>query len=93
MPISLTPKQAAALRFIAGYLQAKDYSPSFDEIRIGLGMRSKHSVAELLDGLEERCAIRRLHSRARSIQVLSLPALPRAPDGAPLHTVKIPEAR
>lgn len=87
MAVSLTSRQAEALRFIAGYLEAKGYSPSFDEIRVGLGLSSKCVVFDLLDRLEERGALRRLHGRARSIEVLQVPSLPRAPDGAPLHAV------
>ena len=87
--IGLTPRQMDALRFIAGFQQAKGFSPSFEEIGVGLGLASKNSVALLLDGLEERCAIRRLNYRRRAIEVLVPVAIPRAPDGAPLFFVRI----
>lgn len=87
--IGLTPRQMDALRFIAGFQQAKGFSPSFEEIGGGLGLSSKHSVASLLDRLEERRAIRRLIDRRRAIEVLLPVAIPRAPDGAPLHFVSI----
>jgi SOS-response transcriptional repressor LexA len=87
--ISLTPRQQDALRFVVGFQAANGFSPCFSEIADGIGVKSKRNVAELLDGLEERGAIRRLCNRARAIEVLVPIAIPRAPDGAPLHSVRI----
>jgi repressor LexA len=80
-----------ALRFIRGYQLAKGYAPSFAEIRDALGYpgRSKSGVSQLLNGLEERGLMRRLHSRARAMETLADVPVPRAPDGAPLYFVGI----
>lgn len=91
-PYPATGRQQALLRFIHGYLQAKGYAPTFAEMAAGLGypVTAKRRIAELLDGLEERGHIRRLPNRVRAIEVLHPPAIPRAPDGAPLFVVPLP---
>lgn len=89
MAVSLTRRQADALRFITGFLEANGFCPTFAEIGRGLDLVSKSHVARLLDGLEDRGAIRRPYRGANSIELLLPPALPRAPDGAPLRAVKI----
>ncbi len=48
-------------------------SPSFDEMRDQLGLKSKSGIYRLLDGLEERGYIRRLNNRARAVEVVKLP--------------------
>lgn len=90
--IGLTPRQADALRFIAGFQKLFGFSPSFDEIGVGLGLGSKHSVARLVSGLEERGFIRKLKNRDRAIEVLAPITVPRAPDGEPLFFVPVREA-
>lgn len=93
MGISATPRQMDALRFIQGHLEAKGYAPSFSEIGEALGLHGKSGVARLLDGLEERGAIRRMVQCARSIDVLERPVIARAPDGAPLYFVRIEDGK
>jgi repressor LexA len=88
MAVSLTRSQAEALRFIAGFQEANGYCPTFAEIGRGLNLVSKNHVARLLDGLEDRDAIRRFRG-ANSIEILQRPSLPRSPDGAPLRAVRI----
>jgi len=92
--IGLTPRQMDALRFIAGFQQAKGYSPCLREIAVGIGCspKSKARTWETLQGLQERAAIRVLPNRSRAIKVLVPVAIPRAPDGAPLHFVRIGDA-
>jgi len=90
--ISVTKRQQDALRFIAGYQQAKGYSPCRREISAALGLGSKASAQRLLVGLEDRGAVRLLRFRDRAIEVLAPVAIPRAPDGAPLHFVRIGDA-
>lgn len=68
--IGLTPKQAEALAFIKRFLAEHRYSPSFEEIRDGIGYRSHGRVHEILKALEERRHIRRLKCRARAIEVV-----------------------
>lgn len=88
MAIGLTQRQMDLLRYIAGYQQAHDgISPSFAECRDALGLSTKGGIYRMLDGLEQRGAISRMHYRERAIRVLARVRLPRAPDGAPLYAV------
>ena len=87
--VALTAKQAALLRFIAGYQAAHGYSPSYREMCEGMAIRSNQRIFEMVDALEERGAISRLPRKARSITLLVPVPLPRAPDGAPLRAVPI----
>lgn len=68
----LTPRQHEALRFVRGFMTEHGYSPSTDEIKDALRLRSKSNVHRLLGCLEERGAIRRMPKCARSITVLDL---------------------
>ncbi|MGE7418607.1 LexA family protein [Methylobacterium tarhaniae] len=73
--VGLTPKQRRLLTFIERYVAASDgVSPSFDEMREGLGLRSKSGIGRLLEGLEERGHIRRLSNLARGIELTAQPA-------------------
>lgn len=65
----MTPRMSACLRFISTFWAEKDYAPSYDEIRKGLGVKSKGSVSELVAKLEERGYIERMPNLARSIRV------------------------
>ncbi len=67
----LTPRQRDALAFIGRYQeQHGGVSPTMSEICIGLGLSSKSGAVRLLDGLEERGALRRIPHRVRSIEIL-----------------------
>lgn len=86
--ISLTSRQAEALRWIHGFQIANEGgSPSYDEIGKGLGLRGRSSVVRIILALQERGWIHRRASRARSIEVLCPLPVPLAPDGAPLFLV------
>jgi repressor LexA len=69
----LTAKQRELLVFIDGRLKASGISPSFDEMREALELKSKSGVHRLISALEERGFIRRLANRARALEVLKLP--------------------
>lgn len=66
----LTPAQAKLLAFLTAYADEHDFSPSVEEMRAGCGLASASGVIRLLDGLEERGAIRRMSHRARSVVVV-----------------------
>ena len=70
----LTKKQRDLLVFIDKCLTESGISPSFEEMKDGLGLRSKSSIHRTLTQLEDRGFIRRLHYRNRAIDVLRLPA-------------------
>ncbi|SVD69637.1 uncharacterized protein METZ01_LOCUS422491 [marine metagenome] len=69
----LTRKQRDLLIFIHKCLKADGISPSFDEMKDALGLRSKSGIHRLITALEERGFIRRLPHRARALEVLLLP--------------------
>jgi repressor LexA len=69
----LTAKQRELLLFINQRLTATGVSPSFDEMKDALRLRSKSGIHRLVGGLEERGFIRRLPHRARALEVIKLP--------------------
>jgi repressor LexA len=69
----LTAKQRELLLFIDGRLKESGISPSFDEMREALDLKSKSGVHRLISALEERGFIRRLPNRARALEVVKLP--------------------
>ncbi len=69
----LTRKQRELLKFIQERLGETGISPSFDEMKEALGLKSKSGVHRLITGLEERGFIRRLPHRARALDVVRLP--------------------
>lgn len=72
----LTRKQQELLFFINERLNEGGVSPSFDEMKDALGLKSKSGIHRLITGLEERGFIRRLPHRARALEVLRLPEKP-----------------
>ncbi len=81
----LTRKQHQLLMFISHRLEQTGISPSFDEMKDALDLKSKSGIHRLITALEERGFIRRLPHRARALEVLKLPdsALPPAAERAP----------
>lgn len=69
----LTRKQHELLMFINTRLSQSGVSPSFDEMKDALGLKSKSGIHRLITGLEERGFIRRLPHRARALEVVRLP--------------------
>ena len=69
----LTSKQHELLLFIDQRLASSGISPSFDEMREALDLKSKSGVHRLISALEERQFIRRLPNRARALEVLRMP--------------------
>ena len=69
----LTAKQHELLMFIHGRLGRTGVSPSFDEMRAALDLKSKSGVHRLISALEERKFIRRLPNRARALEIVKLP--------------------
>jgi repressor LexA len=71
----LTAKQRELLLFIDNRLVESGISPSFDEMREALELKSKSGVHRLISALEERGFIRLLPNRARALEVLKRPEL------------------
>ena len=69
----LTAKQHELLVFIHDRLGRTGVSPSFDEMREALDLKSKSGVHRLISALEERKFIRRLPNRARALEIVKMP--------------------
>jgi repressor LexA len=69
----LTRKQHELLLYINKRLSEDGVSPSFEEMKEALNLRSKSGIHRLISGLEERGFIRRLAHRARALEVVKLP--------------------
>ncbi len=71
----LTRKQHDLLTFIDQRLAKDGVSPSFEEMKDALALKSKSGVHRLINALEERAFIRRLPNRARALEVLKMPEI------------------
>ena len=69
----LTRKQHELICFIDDRLIETGVSPSFEEMKDALDLKSKSGVHRLISALEERGFLRRLPNRARALAVLTLP--------------------
>lgn len=69
----LTAKQHELLLFINQRLEESSISPSFEEMKEALDLKSKSGVHRLIGALEERGFIRRLANRARALEVMKMP--------------------
>lgn len=69
----LTAKQHELLLFIHRRLEGSGISPSFEEMKEALDLKSKSGVHRLISALEERGFIRRLPNRARALEVVKMP--------------------
>lgn len=69
----LTAKQRALLLFIHERIEEDGVSPSFEEMKEALDLKSKSGIHRLITALEERGFIRRLAHKARALEVLRLP--------------------
>jgi repressor LexA len=75
----LTAKQHELLHFIQQRLDVSGISPSFEEMKEALGLKSKSGIHRLISALEERGFLRRLPNRARALEVLKTPEGTKAP--------------
>ena len=69
----LTRKQHELVCFIHDRLAETGVSPSFEEMKDALDLKSKSGVHRLISALEERGFIRRLPNRARALEVVQMP--------------------
>ena len=76
----LTEKQHQLLTFLIEHQAEHDISPSFDEMRLAVGLASKSGIHRLISGLEERGYIRKLANRARAIEILRHPGAATKPE-------------
>lgn len=92
----LTAKQHELIRFIQQRLEETGISPSFEEMKEALDLKSKSGVHRLISALEERGFLRRLPNRARALEVIRQPedATPaaRVSAGASSNVVSLADA-
>ena len=76
----LTKKQRNLLIFINNKIRSTGISPSYDEMKNSLNLKSKSGIHRLISALEEREFIKRLPHKARALEVLKLPETASAND-------------
>ena len=76
----LTKKQKNLLLFINKKLRSSGISPSYEEMKESLNLKSKSGIHRLISALEERGFIRRLPHKARALEVIKLPETASAND-------------
>ena len=76
----LTKKQKNLLLFINKKLRSSGVSPSYEEMKESLNLKSKSGIHRLISALEERGFVRRLPHKARALEVLKLPETASAND-------------
>ena len=69
----LTKKQKNLLLFINKKLRSSGVSPSYEEMKASLNLKSKSGIHRLISALEERGFIKRLAHKARALEVIKLP--------------------
>jgi repressor LexA len=89
----LTRKQHELLCFINDRLSETGVSPSFEEMKEALDLKSKSGVHRLISALEERNFIRRLPNRARALEILRLPDAIKTPAVADKPNIQTPPSR
>jgi repressor LexA len=86
----LTRKQHELLVFIDAHLKKTGYSPSFEEMKDALDLKSKSGIHRLISALEERGFLRRRRHRARALEVVRLPGDPMPEVEAPVPVAGAP---
>ena len=76
----LTKKQKNLLTFINNKLRSSGVSPSYEEMKESLNLKSKSGIHRLISALEERGFIKRLAHKARALEVIKLPETASAND-------------
>ena len=66
----LTFQQEKLLKFIIDYQKQYNVTPSFDEMKVGLDLKSKSGIHRIVSALEERGYIKKLNNRARAIEII-----------------------
>ena len=69
----LTKKQKNLLLFINKKIRSTGISPSYEEMKESLNLKSKSGIHRLISALEERGFVKRLAHKARALEVIKLP--------------------
>ena len=70
----LTKRQLDLLKYIDKRVKQDGYSPSFEEMKEAMSLKSKSGIHRLIKALEERGFLRRLENRARALEVIKVPS-------------------
>jgi len=99
--MSVTRRQKEVLDFISNFVQRNGYSPSFEEIARGLGLKSLATVHKHITNLQKKGLLQRAHNRSRSIDVIPqrsprkvmdrLPLMGRIAAGKPVEAIETAE--
>lgn len=105
--MAITRRQRQVYDFISEFVQKHSYSPSYDEIREGLGLNSLATVHKHITNLEKKGLLTRDYNRSRSIDLLPpkgrlkqamsvnttmvLPLMGRIAAGQPIEAIENPE--
>jgi repressor LexA len=84
----LTRKQYELLLYIDRHLKQTGFSPSFEEMKDALKLKSKSGIHRLISALEERNFLARRRHRARALEVLRLPENMATPDDAGMNDTR-----
>ena len=100
--MAVTRRQKEVLDFLQTFVERNGYSPSFEEIARGIGLKSLATVHKHITNLERKGLLDRVHNRSRSIDVLPpgtrtrsserIPLAGRVAAGLPVETTEIPES-
>lgn len=69
--MGLTPLQLSAFRFIADFIEHQKVAPTIEEIRKGIGSRSRGHVHKIVEALIERGYVRHLPNKARALEIVA----------------------
>lgn len=80
------------LRYVAGYLEARDgVSPSYKDICDALGVSSNSVIDRSMSEIEAAGKLLRRKRRKRAVEIIKPVTIPRTPTGEPLYFVRIPQ--
>ena len=99
--MAITRRQREIIDFLGSFVARNGYSPSFEEIARGMGLKSLATVHKHITNLEKKGLLDRVHNRSRSIDILPpgtrnrssdrLPLAGRIAAGLPVETAENPE--
>ena len=96
----LTKKQNKLFNFLKDRIKKTNVSPSFEEMKIAMGLKSKSGIQRLIDGLVERGFIEKKNNKKRAIniiegsihkknsQLINLPLLGNIAAGSPIEAIE-----
>jgi|TARA_R100000234_G_C4865686_1_gene121113 repressor LexA len=66
----LTEKQLKLFKFIKNYITKNKISPSYEEMKVAIGVKSKSNIQRKVEQLEDRGWLTKLNKKSRSIKIL-----------------------